>query len=72
MISKSSLTRRLSAIEDRTTDKPATVCMFLMPGEDMEAALASRFGAAGVPRDAKLLMFTWQPTQDTPEQGMTP
>ena len=72
MTSNSNLFRRLSVIEGKTADKPETVCLFIMPGESEEAAVARRFGPAGVPPDAKVLMFTWQPMQDEPGQRTTP
>ncbi|WP_431269034.1 hypothetical protein [Dankookia sp. P2] len=68
MKGESNLVRRLSALEGKTAKTPETICMFLMPGESEEAALARRFGSAGAPQNAKVLVFTWQPMQDEPEQ----
>ena len=69
MISNSNLLRWLSAIEGKTTDKPQPICLFVMPGESEDAAVTRRFGLAGPPPGAKVLAFTWQPTQDEPGHG---
>ena len=68
MIGGGNLVRRLTALEGKTADTPETVCVFQMPSEDTESALARCFGPAGPTQGAKVMMFTWQPIQDEPEQ----
>lgn len=69
MISNSSLTRRLSAIEEKVIGDAETACMFIMPGEDKAAAMARQFGPAGPPPGARVMAFSWQQLQDEPSHG---
>lgn len=71
MTGGNTLTRRLSALEAKAAGEPETVYLFIMPGEDEETAVADRFGPSGPPPGVKVLTFTWLPTQDEPEHGVT-
>jgi hypothetical protein len=63
------LSRRLFMLEAKAGQPGKSFCLFLIPGEDVAAALTSTFGMAGAPPGAKITLFSCMLEQDCTGAG---